>query len=251
MLTGRAGLGQASVTAIFHEVNLTAGSGAPKRTAALNDNVGPGAAITTSADSRVELTFSNRAVARLSEKATLSFKTKNVLDLDRGAVLIDVPRTAKAKIQAGGVAVGLSDVTAVLEYQSPAFKFLVLAGTGRCYRPRHPGDSVLISAGQMIFGSANDVITEPGDFDIERFIKTCVLVKNFAPLPSDQAIAAAIRREQSDKSRKRLADTNLVIFAGGSKASILAPARVNGNVSNSPAQTNTPSPLPSPPRPNY
>jgi FecR protein len=219
-----AGLKDARITAVIREVNLVATNIAP-RPAALNDDVRGGTAVQTGADSRAELTFSNQAVARLSANAALTFKARDSLDLTQGAVLIHVPNGAKGKVQAAGVAAALSGVTAVLEYQPPAFKFLVIEGIGRLYRPRHLGDSVLVRAGQMIFGSADAALSDPVDFDIGRFVKTCPLLHEFSPLQNEKLMTAASQKQQRDKSKKTLIETNLVIFGGGTIVSITDPAK--------------------------
>jgi len=233
-----AGLEEARITAVVREVNLLAANNAPCP-ASLSNVVHAGMAVTTGADSRAELTFNNQAVARLSVNAALTFKARDSLDLTQGAVLIQVPNGAKGKVQAAGVAAALSGVTAVLEYQPPAFKFLVIEGIGRLYRPRHLGDSVLVRAGQMIFGSANAALSDPVDFDIGRFVKTCPLLQEFPPLESEKSMTAASQKQQRDKSKKILIDTNLVIFGGGTLVSLVDPGT---NVS-APA---VPAPAPSP-----
>jgi FecR protein len=218
------GLDEASVAVVFRDVNLVAPN-VPSRPASPNDNVREGTAVATGADSRVELTFNNQAVARLGANAGLSLKARNVLELTRGAVLIEIPGGSKGKIQAAGVAVGISAATAVLEYQPPAFKFLVLQGTGRLYRPRHLGDSVLVRAGQMVFGVATAALTDPVDFEIGRFVKTCPLIQEFSPLRSEKLIAIENQGQERARSKNRLIDTNLVIFGGGSTVSIVDPAK--------------------------
>ena len=234
----------AHVTAVIKDVRLLAPKAAP-RPAALNDDVCGGTAMQTGGDSRAELTFNNQAVARLSANAALTFKAGDSLDLTQGAVLIQVPNGVKVKLQAGGVAAGLSGVTAVLEYQQPAFKFLVIEGIGRLYRPRHLGDSVLVRAGQMIFGSANAALSDPVDFDIGRFVKTCPLLQEFPPLESETLIANESRKQEREKTKKILIDTNLVIFGGGTLVSLVDPG-TNASAPTVPALAPSPAPASTP-----
>jgi hypothetical protein len=218
------GLKEARITAVVREVNLLAADIAPCP-ASLSSVVRPGMAVVTGADSRAELAFNDYAVARLGANTAVTFKARESLDLTQGAVLIQVPNGVKGKVQAAGVAAALSGVTAVLEYQPPAFKFLVIEGIGRLYRPRHLGDSVLVRAGQMIFGSADAALSDPVDFDIGRFVKTCPLLQEFPALESEKSMTAASQKQQRDKSKKTLIDTNLVIFGGGTIVSITDPAK--------------------------
>jgi len=178
-----------------------------------------GAGLTTGANSRAELSFNNHVIVRLSANAVFNFKKD--LELTQGAILIQAPGGAKGKVHAGDVAVDVTNAIAVIEYQAPAFKFLVLEGTVRLYRPSHLGDSILVRAGQMIFGSTKDALADPVDFEIERFVRTCPLIRGFGPLPSEKLLAAASARQQEEKSKKGLIDTNLVIFGGGSNVSVV------------------------------
>lgn len=209
---------EAKISSTAGEVSL-AGANGDNRKVSLNDSFARGTTITTAADSRAELTFNNGAVARLSVNSVLNFKGD--LELAQGAVLIDVPGGNKAKIRAADIAVDVAGATALLEHQAPAFKFLVLEGTVRLYRPAHLGDSILIRSGQMVFGSTKSALADPVDFEIERFVKTCPLIQKFAPLRDEKLVAEASNRQERQKSKKGLVDTNLVIFGAGSTVSVV------------------------------
>jgi hypothetical protein len=211
------------ITAIVKEANLVTND-AGRRTASVGDIVRTQNEIITGNDSRVELTFENDAVARLSANAALTLKPKNVLELSHGAVLLEFPGHTKAKVQAGAISAAVSDSTALLEYHPTVFKFLVLEGTARLYRPAKLGDSVLVHRGEMIFGNATSALTDPVNFDIGRFVNTCPLIQNFAPLQNKRSIAAARESQQEEKSKKKLIETNLVILGSGSLVSIVDPA---------------------------
>lgn len=211
------------ITAIVKEANLVTND-AGRRAASVGDRVSEGNEIITGADSRFELTFDNQGVTRLGANAALTLKSKNVIELSRGALLLNFPGNTKSKVQAGAVSVVVDRATAVLEYHPTVFKFLVLEGTARLYRPARLGDSVLVHPGEMIFGNAAAPLTDPVNFDIERFVKTCPLVQDFLPLSNERLITAASERQQKAKSKNRLIDTNLVIFRGSSLVSVVDPA---------------------------
>lgn len=208
------------VTAVVKEPNLvTADSG--RQTASVGNVVRIGNELITDADSRAELTFENDAVVRLSVNAALRLKSKNVLELSHGAVLLQFPGRAKGKVQAAAISAAVGNATALLDYRPPTFKFLVLEGTARLYRPAKLGDSVLVHRGEMIFGNASAALTDPVNFDIGRFVSTCPLIRNFAPLQTQRSIAAASESQQEEKSKKKLTETNLVILGSGSLVSIV------------------------------
>ena len=103
----------------------------------------------------------------------------------------------------------------MIEYHPGVYKFLVLEGTGRLYRPGHLGDSVLVRPGQMVFGNPDAAVSDPVDVDIDRFIKTSRLITDFPPLHSEKSIMAEGQKQLREKSKKTLIGTNLVIFGGG------------------------------------
>jgi hypothetical protein len=238
-------LNQARVTAIIHRVDLLPTSAA-QHPAALRDEVREGTVVRTGRDSRVELTFDNQIVARLNANALFNFKGGSDCDLIQGAVLIEAPEGVKVvRLRAAGVALVISGATAVLEHQPGVFKLLILEGTGRLYRPGHLGDSVLVQPGQMVFGNTNAALSDPVDFDVDRFVKTCRLIRDLPPLQSEKLIAAASQQQQREKSRKILIDTNLVIFGGGTGVTLVNPATTTatGGVASDPMLPG-PSPIP-------
>jgi FecR protein len=235
---------EAQITQVVNDVRVLGTDGTP-RSATVNAHVGEGTAVQTGGDSRAELSFADQTVARLAANTAFSFKdgTRN-LNLADGAVLIQAPKNAKgAKVCAAGVAAAVTGTTAMFEYHPGVYKFLVLEGTGRLYRPGHWGDSILVHAGQMVIGNPNAAVSDPVDFDIDRFLKTSHFIIDFPPLRSETLLALESRKQQRQKSKKVLIDTNLVIFGGGTRVSLLDPTQV-GAASPSPAAS--PAPLSSP-----
>jgi hypothetical protein len=83
------------------------------------------------------------------------------------------------------------------------------------------------------------------DFDIARFVKTSRFIVGLPPLHSEKLIAAESQKQQREKSNKTLIDTNLVIFGGGTRVSLLDSPRTNAAGQTTAAAT-TPRPTPSP-----
>src|SRR4029077_17237503 len=131
------------------------------------------------------------------------------------------PREASGTtIHAGGVTAAVAGTTVMIEYHPAFYKFLVLEGTARSYRPGHLGDSVLVRAGQMVFGNPEAALSDPVDVDIDRFMKTSRLITDLPPLRSEKSISGESRKQKSEKSNKSFLDTNLVIFGGGTQVSV-------------------------------
>jgi FecR protein len=229
----------ARVTALVKDVRLFAPD-ASSRPASLSDLVKEGTEVRTGADSRAEITLTDQTIARFGSNSAFNFKDGNrSLNLSEGAILVQAPeRSATAKIETSSVAASIRGTTVVFEYHPTSYKFLVLNGTGRLYRPGHLGDSVLVQAGQMVFGKSNAELSDPVDFDIGRFVKTCRFIVDFRPLPSEKLIASEAGNQQRAKSKKVLLDTNLFIFGRGTSVSLVDPG-TNASGPGTPAVTST------------
>ena len=219
---------QARITRVINHVQLVRPMTAA-RSASVNAIVAEDTIVRTGGSSGAELTFPDETVVRLAANTSFSFKNgTRDLNLGEGAALVQAPKSANgAKIHAGTVASAITGTTAMIEYHPGVYKFLVLEGTGRLYRPGHPGDSVLVGPGQLVMGNPNAAVSDPVDFDIARFVKTSRFVVDLPPLRSEKLIAAESLKQQQEKSKKTLIDTNLVIFGGGTRVSVLGQAQTN------------------------
>ncbi|HEY2170725.1 MAG TPA: FecR family protein [Candidatus Angelobacter sp.] len=213
---------EARVTRVKNHVQLEQLKNAPHR-ASVNDIVNEQNVVRTGNRSHGELTFLDETVVRLAAHTAFDFNhgTRG-LNLKEGAVLVQAPRGARgATIHAGNVSVAVAGTSVMIEYHPGFYKFLVLEGTARSYRPGHLGDSVLVHAGQMVFGNPEAALSDPVDVDIERFMKTSRFITDFPPLRSEKSIVAESQKQQREKSNKVLIDTNLVIFGGGTQVSVI------------------------------
>ena len=226
----------------MNDVQLIGPGSSETKLAELNGSVLEGMEVRTGADSRVELTFANQTISRLGGNSVFDFKkgTRN-LTLNDGVILVDVPKSAHgATIRAGAIGAAVTGATAVLEYHPASFKFLVLQGVARLYRPRHFGDSILVRAGQMVIGNPSAVLSDPVDYDVARFVKTCRLIADFAPLRSGALMVKENQKQERRKSRKELIDTNLVIFGEGTLVSLVEPTKEEQGAANTSAPAATP-----------
>jgi FecR-like protein len=211
---------EARVTRVKNQVQLADSRNA--RRASVNDIVHEEAIVRTGNGSRAELSFSDETVVRLAAHSAFGFsRGTRGLNLKEGAVLVQAPKEADgATIHAGSVVAAVAGTTIMIEYYPGFYKLLVLEGTARSYRPGHLGDSVLVRAGQMVFGNPEAALSDPVDVDIERFMKTSRFITDFPPLRSQKSIVLESQKQQREKSDKVLIDTNLVIFGGGTQVSV-------------------------------
>jgi hypothetical protein len=211
---------EARVTRVKNHVQLADSKNTARR-ASINDIVQEETIVRTGDGSRAEVTFSDETVVRLAASTAFDFDHgTRALNLGEGAVLVQAPKGANgATIHAGSVAAAVAGTTVMIEYHPGFYKFLVLEGTARAYRPGHLGDSVLVGPGQMVFGNPDSALSDPVDVDIDRFMKTSRFTTDFPPLRSVKSIVAEGQKQQRQKTTKTLVDTNLVIFGGGTQVS--------------------------------
>jgi FecR protein len=212
---------EARVTRVKNHVQLADSKNTARR-ASVNDIVREETTARTGEGSRAELGFSDETVVRLAAHTAFDFnRGTRGLNLKEGAVLVQAPREANgATIHLGSVAAAVAGTTVMIEYHPGFYKLLVLEGTARSYRPGHLGDSVLVRAGQMVFGNPEAELSDPVDVDIDRFMKTSRFITDFPPLRSEKSIVAESQKQQREKSTKTLVATNLVIFGGGTQVSV-------------------------------
>ena len=213
---------EARVARVTNYVQLLHPVRAPQR-ASVNDIVDQGTVVRTGKDSHAELTFSGETVVRLAAQTSFDFyHGTRGLDLKVGAALVQAPKDANgATIHMGSVAGAVAGTTVMIEYHPGVYKFLVLEGTGRLYRPGHLGDSILVHAGQMVIGNPDSAISDPVDVDIGSFMATSHFITDFPALRSEKSILAESQKQQREKSKKTLIETNLVIFGGGTQVSLV------------------------------
>ncbi len=219
---------EARVARVGNYVQLLRPGHAPQR-ASVNDIVDQETIVRSGKDSHAELTFSDETVVRLATNTAFDFKNgTRDLNLAEGAVLVQAPKSASgATIHATRVAAAITGTTVMIEYHPGVCKFLVLEGTSRLYRPGHVGDSVLIGPGQMVIGNPDVAVSDPVNFDIARFVKTSGFLVGLPPLRSKSSIAFEAQKQQREKSKKTLIETNLVIFGGGTRVSLVGQAQTN------------------------
>jgi hypothetical protein len=215
---------------------------AAARPALVGDIVDKGTIVQTGKHSHAELTFSDETVVRLAANTTFSFKngTRN-LNLAEGAVLVQAPKSANgATAHAARFAAAITGTTVMIEYHPGVCKFLVLEGTGRLYRPGRLGDSVLVGPGQLVIGNPSAAVSEPVNFDITRFVKTSGFLVDLPPLRSKSSIAFEAQKQEREKSKKTLIETNLVIFGGGNRVSLVGQTPAPANPTTHPSPSTAP-----------
>lgn len=222
MLSQQADAAPLRVTTAAREVKVQMGA-ADARRLTINEQVPSGATVSTGANSRTELAFTDAAaVVRLGANTQVRTEQRH-LQLDGGALLYQASRGRGApKITIGGIHLATSGSTGIVERQANDYlKVLVLEGTTRVYVDR-AGESILVRAGQLLLTRPGArTLPEPAHFDLAQLYRTSIFTASgFPPLASAGAIERAIAKQKADPDFTR---TNLVIFGRGTLVNLVEP----------------------------
>ena len=221
-------LKEARVTQAVKDVKLGSPQ-APPRRVAVGESFRDGDSIKTGVIGRSELTFADQTIARLGAKTNVSFSNgTRTVDLGEGAMLFQIPKGAgRLKIETAAIAVASTGATAIIERHGQFYvKVLVLEGTVRCYLTNRLGESLLLQPGQILIAKPDvTALPEPADFDIAREMKTCLLVREFQPLPSQKRIESEEQKQLNLIAKGTYIPSNLVILGRGTQVTLVnAPA---------------------------
>ena len=197
------------------------------RRVAVGEAVRDGDAIDTGAAGHIELTLPNQTIARLGAKTNVSFNDgTRTMDLGEGAVLFQIPKgDGRLKIKSNAIAVASTGATGIIERHGQFYvKVLVLEGTVRCYLTNRLGESLLLQPGQILITKPDvAALPEPANFDIAREMKTCLLVREFQPLPSQRLIESEQQKQLNLIAKGTYIPSNLVIFGRGTQVTLVNP----------------------------
>ena len=205
--TMAAGKKEARVTQAIHNVQLLAPDAGP-RPASINDNVRKGTAVRTGSDSRAELTYPDRTLARLGANSVLSFG-EGGFDLASGSMLLYLPKSSGgARINTAVATAAGSSFTAMAEYRPKSWiKFIVLEGHASVSLKHHPGEIRALRAGQMIMVRPSATkLPEPQDVDLSELMKTSLLIAGFPRLPNLNLILSEANNQQISPPSSRVID---------------------------------------------
>jgi mannose-6-phosphate isomerase-like protein (cupin superfamily) len=200
---------EARVTQAIHNVQLLAPNAAP-RPASRNDNVRQGTAVRAGSDSRAELTFTDRTLARLGANSVLSFGGGGRdFDLANGSILLYLPKSSGGgRINTAVATAAGTSFTAMAEYHPKSWiKFIIVEGHGSVSLKYHPGEARALRAGQMIIVRPGaKKLPEPQDIDLSELIKTSLLIAKFPSLPNLNLILREAENQQNLPPSSQLID---------------------------------------------
>jgi hypothetical protein len=191
---------QARVTQAVRDVRVLPRQGMA-RPANLNDSVTDGSAVHTGAASRVELTFANFTITRVGANSVFTFdRAGRNVDVERGAILLRVPKASGiARIRSSALTVRTTGTTLMFEFRPRDYaKLIILEGSSQAWLSERPANKIRVHGGQMLFVKSDATrLAEPVDIDLDRLLRTAVLITEFPPLSS-----LGLIRDVADNQKK-------------------------------------------------
>src|SRR6266446_983435 len=216
-------LKEARVTQVVKDVKLLPSQAAP-RPAELSNSVRDGDIVRTGAASFSELTRPDQTIVRLGAKTSVGFSDgTRTINLDEGAMLFQIPKgAAAAKVKTAAIMATSTGATGIIDRHARFYvKLLVLEGTVRCYLANQIGESLLVQPGQILITKPDvTALPDPAHFDIARAMKTCLLVRDFQPLPSQRLIESEEQKQLNLIAKGTYIPSNLVIVGRGTLVSL-------------------------------
>jgi len=190
---------EARVTQIIRDVQLQP-VGATPRPAVQDDQVNENTGVRTGDESRSELTFEDLTITRLGANTIFSFnKAGRSGALESGSILLRVPKNSGgAEFRTRAVTVGITGTTVILESTRIGnANLIVLEGDARLRLVKYPKEFKNVRAGQMLNVQGDSMkLPAPEEVDLDQVRKTHPLLTDFPPLPSDDLIRTAIKKQQ-------------------------------------------------------
>ena len=189
---------EARVTRIIKDVKILP-SESDARPAVVDEKVQEGTAVRTGDESRSELTFVDLTITRLGANTVYSFdKAGRNIRLQSGTILVRVPKdSGGAQMITSAVTVAITGTTGIFALTPEGQNSLIiLEGGARMSLNKYPGKSARVRAGKRIDVEADaKKLPPPKDVDLEQLMQTSPLITDFPPLPSQDLILEAIRKQ--------------------------------------------------------
>ncbi|MDX2226987.1 MAG: FecR family protein [Verrucomicrobiae bacterium] len=183
----------AEISIIQKDVRIKAGTS--DRVAKVKDRVTPPEVIVTGANSRAELIFSDKTVARLGQLTVFSFKAgSRDVTLEKGSLLFDVPKgQGKTNIRTAAVTAAITGTTGLIQTDG--------SGYYACYVYEGSininGQNLVPGQGFTIINGVINVI----NFDINKAMESSSLFSEFGELPDADKIKAIAEAQKSGSNQ--------------------------------------------------
>lgn len=214
-------------------------------------------AVSTGAQSRAELRFSDNTLTRVGANSVFRMdQTTRTVDLQKGVVLLQVPKQlGGATVRTAAVTAAVTGTTVIFEYTADGFiKIIVIEGEVDVSLNKDKSKFRTLKAGDMWITKADDKnsLPLPVQVDLARLQRTSKLLNTdeFPPLGNEKYVKGALKEQSDKKNSGELVDTVFQIEGRGRNVTLLLGDHQHVSTVPVPSQPNPPPPLPpQPPQP--
>lgn len=219
--TTGAPLKEGEFTRVINDVKIlpVESSPVPART---GDRITGRTAVSTGAQSRAELRFSDNTLTRLGANSVFRMdQSSRTVEVDKGVILLQVPKQmGGAKVRTAAVTAAVTGTTLMLEFTPDGFvKIIVIEGEVDVSLNERRNQFRTLVAGDMWLSRADDkkALPMPVQVDLERLKKTSKLLsdKEFPPLGNQKQMEGAQKDQANKKENGELVNTSFVIEGRG------------------------------------
>ena len=254
--TAAAPLKEGEFTRVINEVRILPVEASPF-TAKPGDRISGRTAVSTGAQSRAELRFSDNTLTRLGANSVFRMdQATRTVDLEKGVILLQVPKQlGGAKVRTAAITAAVTGTTLLLEFTPDGFvKIIVIEGEVDVSLNERRNQFRTLAAGDMWITRANDKqsLPLPVQVDLERLKKTSKLLntEEFAPLGNQKQLQGALKEQGNKKLKGDLTHTAFQIGGRGRNVTLLLADRQHVVLEKSSDPVEPPPPPPPPTAPN-
>ncbi len=185
-------------------------------------------AVSTGAQSRAELRFSDKTLTRMGANSIFRMdQTTRTVDLQKGVILLQVPKQlGGATVRTAAVTAAVTGTTVLFEYTPDGFiKIIVIEGEVDVSLNKDKSKFRTLKAGDMWISRADDKesLPLPVQVDLARLQRTSILLNTaeFAPLGNQKYVAGALKDQGDKKAKGELLDTAFQIEGRGRNVTLL------------------------------
>ena len=224
-------LGDGEFTRIINDVKILPVGSSPIP-AKPGDRIEGQTAVSTGAQSRAEIRFSDKTITRLGANSVFRMDhSSRTVDLEKGVILLQVPKQmGGAKVRTAAVTAAVTGTTILLEFTNDGFvKIIVIEGEVDVSLNERRSQFRTLTAGDMWISRADDKknLPMPVQVDLERLQKTSKLLSNeeFGTLGNEKFVQGALQDQDKKKDNGELVNTSYQIEGRGRNVTLLVADR--------------------------
>ncbi|MEO5714034.1 MAG: FecR family protein [Luteolibacter sp.] len=220
-------LSEGELTRVINDVKILPAEASPLP-ATPGARISGKTAVSTGAQSRAELKFTDNTLTRVGANSIFRMDTKSrTVDLQKGVVLLQVPKQlGGATIRTAAITAAVTGTTVMVEYTPDGFiKIIVIEGEVDVWLNEHRGQFRTLKAGDMWITRADDKKSLPlaVQIDLERLQRTSKLLNTaeFDRIGNEKYVKDALADQRKKKDSGELIDTAFQIEGRGRNVTLL------------------------------